>query len=74
MPKALVSINTAPVGVGETNLDCQPATIPPQKTLPTARGEESEMKRSEKNEFGTVIVRRLVPPPPPHTFSAQMRS
>lgn len=31
MPKALVSINTAPVGVrvrvGETNLGCQAATI-----------------------------------------------
>lgn len=54
MPKALVSINTAP---GETYLGCQAATIP--KTLPTVRRGRHEMKRSEKNEFGTLIVLRL---------------
>lgn len=62
MPKALVSINTAP---GETYLGCQAATIP--KTLPTVRRGRHEMKRSEKNEFGTLIVLRL-------SLFAQMRS
>lgn len=72
MPKALVSINTAPVGVGvrvgETNLGCQAATIAKKLSqLWEERGRE--MKRSEKNEFGAVVVRRLPP-----TFLAQMRS